>query len=58
MNEIEDLVILSNMLHKALEKAAVNPKYNDRVQLRLDDLSYELYKVKSDLSEIKYYLGD
>lgn len=57
MTEIEKLVLVAEMLHDELEKAAKNDKYNDNVQTKLDDLSYEVYKIKSNLSEIKYYLG-
>jgi cell division protein ZapA (FtsZ GTPase activity inhibitor) len=57
MSEAEKLVMMANMLHDALEVAGKNEKYNDNIQTRLDDLSYEVYKIKSNLNEIKYYLG-
>ena len=58
MTEIEKLVLLTECLHFDLDKAARNGDYNSNVKYNLDDISYEVYKIKSQLQEIKYYLGN
>ncbi len=57
MNEIEKMLMDTYSLHAQLENAANNEKYNDNVKTKLDDLSYEVYKIRSDLNEIRFYLG-
>ncbi len=56
LSEIEKLIMYAKMLHDEIQACAKNEKFNENIQLRLDDLSYEVYKIKANLNKIKYYL--
>lgn len=58
MTALDELIAIADKLCNTLEKAAENEKkFCDDVRLELERYSWEVFRMKNDLTEIKYYCG-
>lgn len=58
MSNIEELIETTRKLSKSLEQAASNErKFCVDIQLRLEAMSWEMWRSANELNELKYYLG-
>ena len=58
MNDLDELIRAADSLCATLEKAAANEKmFCHNVQLVFERYSWEVYKMKNDIAELKQYIG-
>lgn len=58
MSNIEELIETTRKLSRSLEQAASNEKqFCVDIQLRLEEMSWQLWRSANELNELKYYLG-
>lgn len=58
MTNLEELIETANLLSNRLEKAACEEKrFCTDICMRLEQMSWEMYKTASELNEIKYYIS-
>ena len=58
MTNLQELIDTANRLSKRLEAAASDEiKFCVDLQLRLEQLSWEMYRTANELNEIKHYIA-
>lgn len=58
MTNLEELIETANRLSERLEKAANDEnRFCVDIQLRLEAMSWEIYRTANELTEIKHYIA-